>query len=74
MVHHAVAEIGGEDFAQLRPLDKKTGRAARFVAALSQGVAQFQQVQLLPRLEAQRVDRIALVAAAGDVLPVNVGQ
>ena len=74
MVDHAVAEIGGENLAQLRPLDKKTDRTSWFVAALSQGVAQFQQVQLLPRLEAQRVDRVALIAAAGDGLPVDVGK
>ena len=66
--------FSGEDLAQLRPLDKKTDRTSRFVTARSQGVAQFQQVQLLPCLEAQRIDSVALVAAAGDVLPVDVGK
>jgi len=72
MVHHAVAEVRGEDFAQLGPLNKKTDRSGRFVAAFDQGITQRQQVRLLPRFKAQGVGRVALVAAAGDVLPLDV--
>lgn len=71
-VHHAVAAIGGEDFAQLRLLAKKTDPTARFAAALSQGVAPFQQVQIPARRAAQRSDQVALVAAARGGLPVAV--
>jgi hypothetical protein len=72
VVHHPVAKVGGEDLAQLGTLADKADRTAGAVGAGSERFVQRQQVFFLARLEAQRVDGVALVAPAGQIAPVQV--
>ena len=64
MVDHPVAEVGGEDLPELRPLGHKADRRGWPVGAGLKRLAQRQEVQLLLHLEAQGIDGVALVAAA----------
>jgi len=59
---------------KLAGLNAGWGRTGRLVTALNQRVPQGQQVQLLPCFKAHGVDRVALVATAGDVLLMQVRQ
>jgi hypothetical protein len=74
MMHDAVAEVGGEDFPQLGTVDDKTDRTSGRVGVIDQGVPQRQQAFFLPGFEAQRVQGIALVAPALQVMPVQIFQ
>ena len=72
MMHHPVAEIGGEDFPQLGALGNKADRTGRGVAAVLQRRLQIQQVIFLADLEGQSVGDITLVAPALQIRPVQV--
>nr|WP_119289584.1 hypothetical protein [Azohydromonas sediminis] len=72
VVDDAIAEVGREHLAQLRARDEETDRTGGLVRARDEFVAQRQQLQFLPRLEAQRVGGAALVAPARQVLPGEV--
>lgn len=74
MAHDAVAEVGGEDFPQLGPLDHKTDGTSGRVAVIHQGVPQRQLAFFLPGFEAQRVQGMALVAPALQIVPVQIVQ
>ena len=74
VVHHPVAKVGRKHLAQFRASNKKTDRTTWLVITRDQCLLQVQQVQLLARLKAQGVGRVALVLAAGDVLLVKVLQ
>jgi len=64
VMDHPVAEVRGEDLAQLGALGNKADRGAGSIAAVGERRAQRQQVRLLLRLEVQGVDGVALVAPA----------
>ena len=53
---------------------KKTDRTSGGVGMRDQCVAKLEEVFFLPGLEAQRVQAIALVSPAGNVLPMKIGK
>ncbi len=72
MMHHPITEVGGEYLAQLGAGGKKADRTGRAVAVILQLRLKLQQVQLLPRLEAQGVVGVPLVPPAVEIVPVEV--
>jgi hypothetical protein len=67
-MNHAIAEIGSKHFAQLKALYKEADRTAWGIGAIGERFLQLNQLQLLLRFKAQRVDCVALIFAASSVL------
>ena len=74
VMHDAVAELCGPDFAHLGPGDDKADRRAGPVVAASQLVVQRGEVVFKGLLEGQRAGAVALGATTGEVGLDQVGE
>ena len=69
MVHDPVAEVGREDLARLGTVGHEADRATGLVGVVTQLTLEGEQLGFGVVLEVELVDRVALVPAAGTVLP-----